>query len=370
MTAASSAPYSLLVKPAGAACNLACSYCFYLEKAHLYPETRQPRMSLETAERMIRGYFATPQPVYSFGWQGGEPTLMGVDFFREVFALQRRLAPPGASIANGFQTNGTLLDEQWIDLFREHDVLVGLSIDGPAEMHDSSRPRAGGAAGSHAAVEEAARRLRAGRVAFNALTVVGAHNVEHPLDVYDYLRSLRIRHLQFIPLVDFSDDGSLRSHSVTGSAWGAFLIAIHERWFPGEVRRVSIRHVDSLIWYLVRGEHNVCVHGSACGGHLVVEHTGDLFPCDFYVQPELCLGSVADPDVFGRVADDPRVRAFVAQKRPDAEECRSCETRDLCGGDCPRNRVNGGKSSLCDGWRAYWNRALPDLERLARSVPA
>ena len=213
-------PFSLLIKPAGADCNLNCGYCFYLKKAELYPATGDrpgpPRMSLETLEATLRAYFATPQPVYSFAWQGGEPTLMGIDFFREAFAMQKRMAPAGAEISNGLQTNGTLLTETWARLFREHNVLVGLSIDGPEELHNARRrwadraghPIAGAAGNTHARVETAARLLREERVQYNALTVVGRHNEQYPVEIYDYLRSLKIRHMQFIPLVEWEEPGN------------------------------------------------------------------------------------------------------------------------------------------------------------------
>ncbi len=345
-------------------------------------------MTLETAEAMLRAYFATPQPVYSFGWQGGEPTLMGIDFFREVLTLQRRLAPPGARIANGLQTNGSLLTAEWAALFREYDVLVGLSIDGPQEIHNAHRhwaarvPLARGRAGSddkpgaardtgigtHDRVERCARLLRAEKVAFNALTVVGAHNEDHPLEVYDYLRSLGIRHMQFIPLVEW---GASSSYSVSPEGWGTFLKAIFDRWYPRDVRRVSIRHHDSVLELLALGRYNVCTMSGSCGGHLVVEHTGDIFPCDFYVEWDLRLGNVRDEGTDNPLvaAESSRLRrTFRKQKARWDAECAGCDYLRFCGGDCPKMRPSEGTSHLCEGWRAFYGHTLERFRGLARLV--
>jgi uncharacterized protein len=358
-------------------------------------------MTLETLEAVLRQFFAIPMGQYSFGWQGGEPTLMGVDFFREALAMQRRMAPPGAVVSNGLQTNGTLLTPEWARLLRENDVLVGLSIDGPAEVHDSYRrwadregaPIAGPRGNTHQRVEETARLLREEKVAYNALTVVGRHNEDRPVEVYEYLRSLRIRHMQFIPLVEWERAAAAGSggpgdprgpgatpseFSVSAAGWGRFLNGIFDRWFPRDVRRVSIRHHDSIMELLVNGRYNVCTMSDHCGGHVVVEHTGDLYPCDFYVEPHLRLGSVHDSDdetgssALGRAVTSPMYRTFIAQKAHRDPRCEVCPYRRLCGGDCPKLRIPAadgrGLSALCAGWIAFYDHALPDLERLSRSV--
>lgn len=378
-------PFSLLIKPAGADCNLHCGYCFYLSRAGLYPDTARPRMSLETLERLYAAYFALSLPVYSFGWQGGEPTRMGLDFFSEALAMQRRMAPRGATVTNGLQTNGTLLTPAWARLLREHQVLVGLSIDGPDELHNGLRRFADGGgqalagrAGDTAdSVSAAARLLRAEKVACNALTVVGPHNVHAPLEVYDHLRGLGFRHMQFIPLLE-------EGYSLRAQDWGRFLIAIFRRWFPRDVRRVSIRHHDSLLEYLVSGRYNVCTMGHSCGGHLVIEHNGDIYPCDFYVDADLRLGNVhagsavaAGGGVNPLVAalEDPRNRAFMARKATPAPECANCRYRELCNGDCPRLWRSDAdtpgaapRSALCAGWTAFFDDAIGDLVRLSRSA--
>ncbi len=407
-TVMSATPFSLLVKPAGADCNMRCDYCFYLPKASLYPGDERSRMSLHTVEAMLRAYFATPQEVYAFGWQGGEPTLMGLDFFREVFAMQRRLAPPGARISNGLQTNGTLLSAEWAQTLREHDVLVGLSIDGSRHIHDRYRvwaDRDGPSAGTHRYVEATARMLREEKVAFNALTVVGRHNQERAVEVYEYLRALKIRHMQFIPLVEWENVSGadlyeppetplrLSPFSVTGEGWARFLTAILERWFPKDVRRVSIRHHDSIMELLVNGRYNVCTTSGRCGGHFVVEHTGDIYPCDFFVEASTRLGNVRDDPApassehgegavnpFLNALQDPRHHAFVAAKAHWNETCTACEYLWLCGGDCPKLRLPRRRyatdttptrddvSALCEGWKSFYRHSLSRFENLARSI--
>lgn len=389
-------PFSLLVKPAGADCNLRCDYCFYLSKAGLYPDLAHPRMSLTTVRALLHQFFATPQPVYAFAWQGGEPTLMGVDFFREVFAMQRSLAPAGARITNGLQTNGTLLTQQWAQLFRENDVLVGLSIDGPPEIHDSYRrltdrdgvPLQGAAGNTHARVEKIARMLRDERVSYNALTVVGSHNQNHAVEVYNYLRSLRIRHMQFIPLVEWEpgiDGRGPSAFSVTPDGWGGFLNAIFDRWFPRDIHRVSIRHHDSILEYLIQGRYNVCTMATSCGGHIVIEHNGDMYPCDFYVESDLLLGNINDdagvetkgcpspPNRLASAATSERYRRFMQQKAAPDARCTACRHLALCHGDCPKLRpkvqTDGERvSALCAGWRAFYDHALPAFERLRRTI--
>jgi uncharacterized protein len=348
-------------------------------------------MSLATAEAMIRAYFAVPQQVYSFAWQGGEPTLMGVEFYREVFAMQQRLLPSKAQVTNAFQTNGTLLTPEWASLFREHDILVGVSIDGPAEYHDIQRrwaDRSGAAipgptGDTHRRVEAAIGMLRSEGVPFNALTVVGRHNEDAPGEIYDYLRSLKIRHMQFIPLLEWGENAAF---SVTPAGWGRFLNGVFDRWFPREVKRVSIRHFDTVMELLVHGRYNVCTISGACGGHFVVEHNGDIYPCDFFVDPDLRLGNVANADAGGSPPGGspfevarryPRHRRFVERKARWNEACETCEYLWLCSGDCPKMRPPrdvrnaygaDGLSSLCEGWRDFYDHTLSHFERLARSV--
>lgn len=393
-------PFSLLVKPAGADCNLNCGYCFYLKKAGLYPGGAPPRMTIETARSMIEAYFSLPQPVYAFAWQGGEPTLMGTDFFREIFEIQRTLAPPDVRVTNALQTNGTLVNDDWTRLFRENNVLVGLSIDGPAEIHNAyrrwadreGRGIAGRPGDTHERVESAAGRLREGKVAFNVLTVVGKHNQDRAVEVYDYLRALRMRYMQFIPLVEWNETvgeptnesdavrPNVRSRaphdfSVSPEGWGRFLKDIFHRWFPRDVRRVSIRHHDSIMELLINGTHNTCTMSESCGGHLVVEHTGDIYPCDFYVEPNLRLGTIREnsggnaPNPLLSALKDDRYRQFQGQKRLWDPRCGNCRYRLLCGGDCPKLRPpGGGLSALCSGWTAFYDHTIEDFERLSRSI--
>jgi uncharacterized protein len=356
-------PFSLLIKPAGADCNIRCEYCFYLEKCGLYPETARHRMDDATLRKTIAGYMATPQPVYSFGWQGGEPTLMGAQFFRTAFELQRSLAPPGAIVTNGLQTNGTLLSGEFARLLADNRVLVGISLDGPAELHNRYRRTAGGGP-THHQVMQGIEHLQKAEVEFNVLTLVSAANVDQPREVYRYLKSLGIKHHQYIPCVEPLNSG-LTEFSITGEQWGRFLTGIFEEWHESDVRTVSIRDFDSMINFLVTGRYTSCTMSGTCRQYLVVEHNGDLYPCDFFVTPELRLGNIHthSPEDAWR---SPVMRRFGAGKARWAQKCRECPYLALCSGDCQKLRLGGADpSALCQGWLAFYDHALPRLKQIS-----
>lgn len=397
-------PFSLLIKPASGECNLRCDYCFYLEKCDLFPSQAPRRMSRETLQAMLESYFATPQPVYTFAWQGGEPTLMGLDFFEEVVELQRELAPPGARVTNGLQTNGTRITEELAQFFARNKFLIGISIDGPAEIHDRYRIDRGGGP-THHLVIDGLRRLRDVGVEVNVLTVVNSLNAAQPSRIYQYLKEeLGFRYHQYIPLVEWDADGALRPFAITGDAWGSFLNGIFDEWYPRDIRRVSVRHFDAVMQLLAHGTYAQCIMAGRCNSYMVVEHNGDIYPCDFYVEPELRLGSVNDDDsrrpgtgagtgtdpgagAAGDRQDDgrrhgahqndalaaahrsPEARRFAANKSKWGEECSRCPYLPFCSGDCPKMRVDGGTSHLCAGWKSFYSAHLDQLRELARQVP-
>jgi uncharacterized protein len=365
-------PFSLLVKPASADCNLACEYCFYLDRAGLYPGTAVHRMPDSVLEAMVRGYLATPQPQYTFGWQGGEPTLMGADFFRRATDLQRRHGRPGAIVANGLQTNGTLLDDGFAALLAERRFLVGLSLDGPARLHDRHRRRRDGL-GSHAAVLEGLACLRRQSVEFNVLTLVSQANVRDPETVYRYLRDeIGCAYHQYIECVEFDAAGRLQPWAVDGAEWGEFLCRLFDVWFP-DARRVSVRLFDTLLAKRVDGVSTTCAAGRDCREYFVVEWNGDVYPCDFYVRPDLLLGNAVDAD-WATLQASPAYEVFGARKRAWHADCDACPYLDFCNGDCPKNRVGHGpagpraRSRLCAGWKRFFAHAGPRLEALARGI--
>ncbi len=366
-------PFTLLIKPAGADCNIRCAYCFYLEKATLYPETRVHRMSQEVLERLISSYLATEQPQYAFGWQGGEPTLMGLDFFKEVTRLQSAHGRPGAVVANGFQTNGLLLDEAWAEHFARYNFLLGVSIDGPAEFHDTFRRDAAGN-GTHARVMKSINILARRQVAYNALALVNSVNSGRPADLFNFLCENGIFYHQYVPCTEFDEQGRLQPFSVRPGAWGDFLCGLFDEWLRFGVRRVSVRHFDSVLMALVTGRASVCHMQNSCDSYFLVEHTGDVYPCDFFAQPDLLLGNIMNMSWEELVAS-PRYLAFAARKRAFNEACTDCEYVGLCAGDCLKHRWDGAwntkaLSRLCGGWKKFYRHALPELRRLADEIKA
>lgn len=367
-------PFSLLVKPAGADCNLRCAYCFYLPQTSLYPEVRSPRMTEAVLERMIASYLTTPQPQYAFGWQGGEPMLMGLEFFRRVTDLQQRYALPGAAIANGLQTNGTLITDAWAEHLARYRFLVGVSLDGPPEMHDRFRRTIGGQP-THAEVVRGIEILRRHGVEFNILTLVSQANVRRAVELYRYLCDQGFSYQQYIECVEFDRQGRRRPWAIEPEAWGDFLCALYDEWVRTDTRRVSIRLFDALVAVLAGAPVPMCSLGSECREYFVVEHNGDVFPCDFFVRKELRLGNVLT-DSWESLVQSPLYGQFAVLKRQVAASCGGCPYHRLCHGDCLKNRGwdvgrdPRRRSALCEGWKRFYRHALPGLERLAAEVRA
>jgi uncharacterized protein len=368
-------PFSLLVKPASADCNLRCAYCFYLDRCALYPGQKQHRMSDAVLERMIAGFMATDQAQYSFGWQGGEPTLMGLDFFKRVTELQQRSGRTGTRVANGLQTNTTLIDHDWAQHLRRYNVLVGVSIDGPPDVHNRYRRYADGR-GSHAAVMRGLAALQQNRVEYNVLTLVSQANVRRPAEIYHYLRDeLGVLFHQYIECVEFDPEGALMPFAVNGSEWGDFLCAIFDEWQAcDDTRRVSVRLFDSILTMLVEGHANVCAMGTDCRQYLVVEHNGDVYPCDFFVEPGLKLGNIMESD-WETLLDSPLYAEFGARKRQWHEQCQACKYLHLCAGCCPKNRLGRGRdpgrlSVLCEGWVQFYDHTYDRFLELAQNIRA
>lgn len=364
-------PFSLLVKPASADCNLHCAYCFYLKKAALYPQSAPHRMSDAVLERMVRSYLETEQPVYAFGWQGGEPTLMGLDFFERVTSLQETAGRAGAVVSNGLQTNGVLINDDLARHLGAYKFLLGVSLDGPAEIHDHYR-RDGSGKETHAGVLRGIAALKRNHVEFNILTLVSQANVGKAQQVYRYLRDAGFLFHQYIECVEFEPDGTFKPFAVGGEAWGEFLCGIYDEWRKSDVRKVSVRLFDSILALLVDGTANVCHMAGDCRQYLVVEHNGDVYPCDFHVEPALRLGNVMQ-DSWDSMLASPAYAAFGARKRERNEACAECEYQRLCAGDCPKNRPNGAPatrplSALCAGWKLFYAHALPGLNDIAEQI--
>jgi uncharacterized protein len=364
-------PFSLLIKPASADCNLRCGYCFYLDRRDLYPETSQHRMSDEMLEALIRGYMATNQAQYVFAWQGGEPGLMGLDFYRRVVELQERYGRESAGVANAMQTNAMLLDDEFARHLARYRFLVGASLDGPPDIHDRYRCNALGK-GSHADVLRGISRLKRHGVPFNILTLVSDANVRRGREVYRYLRDEGFLFQQYIPCVEFAETGRLQAFSISGEAWGDFLCDIYEEWGKGDTHEVSVRFFDAILSLLVDGRSTVCHMAQDCSKYFVVEYNGDVYPCDFFVQRDLRLGNLRERS-WQELLQHPVYRRFGSRKIDWHKTCAACPYLLLCAGDCPKHRTNGGQrsptlSSLCIGYRRFFDHALDGFRGLAREI--
>jgi len=362
--------FSLLIKPTSADCNLACAYCFYLPKAGLYPDTSRHRMRDNTLERIISTFMATEQESYSFGWQGGEPTLMGIDFFRKVVESQSRHGRPGSVVANGLQTNATLITDELAGLLAEYRFLVGVSLDGPQEIHDTYRKNRKGS-GTYRRVIRGIELLKKHQVAFNVLVAVNAANVGRAREVYRFLLDLGVLFHQYIPIVEFDASGQPLPFSIRDEQWGRFLNEIYDEWLP-DAGRVSVRHFDAILTYLVEGSPVICTMGRDCRQYFLVEHNGDVYPCDFFVRPDLLLGNIMETD-WQALAESPRYQAFGRQKSIWNPECDRCPYLEFCLGDCLKHRLYGDADSrrlswLCKGWKMFYQHSLAGFERISRRI--
>ncbi len=362
---------SILVKPAGPDCNLACGYCFYRDKARVFPGTAIHRMSETVLAETIRQLLEQKTPEVSIGWQGGEPTLAGLDFFRKAVELEKAYGR-GQSVGNGLQTNGLLLDRAWARFLREYRFLVGLSLDGPREIHDRYRVRAGGQP-TWAEVVDRAKLLLDEGVEVNALAVVNAETVRRPAEIYCFLKDLGLAHMQFIPCLETDPNDSLSAapFSSPGEAYGDFLITVFDLWI-GDFRdgkpSTFIRLFDSLFFLYAGLEPPDCTLLPECGTYLVVEHDGSVYACDFFVEEGGKLGNVRDGRL-EHMLNSARQTAFGRRKAELPEPCRECEWKLLCRGGCPKDRIRDprdrGLNHFCVGMRAFFAHADPVFKRLA-----
>jgi uncharacterized protein len=364
-------PFTLLIKPASADCNLRCEYCFYLGHSSLYPETKKHRMSADVLEKLIVGYMDTEQPNYAFGWQGGEPTIMGLDFFEKVTDLQKKHGRAGSLVSNGLQTNGVLIDDELARHFRKYNFLLGVSLDGPAEIHDHYRRYAGGS-GSHADVLKGIEALKRHDVDFNILILVNAANVGRGREVYRYLCDNGFLFHQYIPCVEFDGGGKPMPFTISGGQWGDFLCEVYDEWYKADTRRVSIRFFDSLMTYLVDNVYNICHMNRNCCQYFVVEYNGDIYPCDFFVDKDLRIGNVADTS-WNEAQESPLYLAFGRQKYRWNGLCEGCEYLPYCSGDCLKHRLPthhdpATLSWLCSGWKQFYKHSLPGFRTLAQHI--
>jgi uncharacterized protein len=362
--------FHVLAKPTGAVCNLDCKYCFFLVKENLYPGSRF-RMPDDLQESYIRQLIESQSGTEAtIAWQGGEPTLMGLDFFRRTIELEKKYQKPGITIKNTLQTNGVLVDEEWCEFFRANNFLVGLSLDGPRAMHDTYRVDKAGQP-TFKKVMRAARLMQRNHVEFNILTTVHAANGDHPLEVYRFLRDqVRTQFIQFIPIVERVNErgevgnqegNQVSDRSVKPEQWGRFLISIFEEWARRDVGRVFVQIFDAALASWVGAPPALCIFAETCGNAVALEHNGDLYSCDHFVEPKYLLGNNRRESMVQLLGSEQQVR-FGSDKRDTLPRfCRECEVRFACQGECPKNRFiqtpdgEPGLNYLCAGYQAFFN---------------
>jgi uncharacterized protein len=382
--------FHVMVKPVGPICNLDCRYCFYLEKENLYGKKQDWAMPDPLLESYISQYIAAQDaPAISFAWQGGEPTLLGVDFFRKVIAIQNKYAN-GKKIENAFQTNGVLLDDRWGEFLAENHFLIGISIDGPAELHDFYRVDKGGAP-TFDRVMRGLRFLKKHQVEFNALTVVNRQNSQHPLRVYRFLKGIGCQFMQFIPIVErvakaANPDGlvlisrrdphtaDVSNWSVNSRQYGIFLCAIFDDWVRKDVGNYYVQLFDVTLESWLGRESSLCVFRPTCGGAMALEHNGDLYSCDHYVYPENKLGNILEQPLSALV-NSAQQRSFGLDKRDSLPRyCRECDVRFACNGECPKHRFiltpdgEPGLNYLCAGYKLFFKHVDPFMKFMANEL--
>jgi len=342
---------------------LRCKYCFYYDNDRFFEppgERRGKAMSLDTMERMVEELLSYRMQQSVFCWQGGEPTLCGLEFFKAVVEAEKRHGADGQAVGNALQTNGTLLDTRWCEFLAEYHFLVGLSLDGPRRMHETYRGK------TFDKVMQAARTMRDCGTEFNILCVVSQANVRHGAEVYDWFVAHGFNELQFIPARETGPDGKPLPFSIEGEEFGDFLLAAFERWYPRDFGAVNERVFNSLLSHFACGEPDLCTFRPRCGDYLAVERGGEIFPCDFYIQPEHQLGRLGERPL-RELFTDAR-QPFNRLKGQVDPACRECEWFPMCNGGCPRDRLPNGRNAHCAGLKKFFAVAAPKLEGVARQL--
>lgn len=383
-------PLYVMLKPAGAHCNLACKYCYYLEKNNLYQNTPRHLMSDEMLEQFTREYIeAQTMPQVLFTWHGGEPLMRSIDFYKKALALQKKYAH-GKQIDNVIQTNGTLLTDEWCEFFAKNHWLVGISIDGPQEYHDHYRVTPAGKP-SWEKVMQGIQLLKKHRVEWNAMAVVNAYNAEHPLEFYHFFRDNGCQYLQFTPIVErltehedgrtlasLADDREipLADASVTPQQWGNFLCTIFDDWVRHDVGKTFVEIFDCTLANWMGVLPGICAYSKECGHAGVMEHNGDVYSCDHFVFPEYKLGNIREQSLIDMLYGE-KQQAFSRLKHTSLpRQCKECDMEFACHGECPKNRFEKDKygepglNYLCQGYYQYYTHVAPYMDFMKRELLA
>lgn len=383
-------PLYVMLKPAGAHCNLACKYCYYLEKNNLYDKSHRHIMSDEMLEQFTREYIeAQTMPQVLFTWHGGEPLMRSIDFYKKALTLQKKYAR-GRRIDNVIQTNGTMLTDEWCEFFAQNNWLVGISIDGPQEYHDHYRLTTTGNP-SWQKVMHGIELLKKHHVEWNAMAVVNAYNADHPLEFYHFFKDNGCQYLQFTPIVErltkhqdgrtlasLADDKEipLADFSVTPEQWGNFLCAIFDEWVRNDVGKMFVEIFDCTLANWMGVLPGICAYSKNCGHAGVMEHNGDVYSCDHFVFPEYKLGNIRDHTLIEMLYGD-KQHAFSRLKHTSLpRQCKECDMEFACHGECPKNRFEKDKygepglNYLCKGYYQYYSHVAPYMDFMKRELQA
>ena len=383
-------PLYVMLKPAGAHCNLACKYCYYLEKNNLYPTAQRHLMSNEMLEQFTREYIeAQTMNQVLFTWHGGEPLLRSIDFYRKALSLQQKYAG-GRRIDNVIQTNGTLLTDEWCEFFAQNHWLVGISIDGPQPDHDHYRLTAAGKP-SWKKVMQGIKLLKKHGVEWNAMAVVNAYNANHPLEFYRFFKENGCQFLQFTPIVERltrhedgrtlasladKDEISLSEASVAPEQWGYFLCAIFDEWVRKDVGKIFVEIFDCTLANWMGVSPGICAYSKECGHAGVMEHNGDVYSCDHFVFPEYKLGNIRDHSLIDMLYGEQQQEFSRLKHSSLPRQCKECDMEFACHGECPKNRFmkdkygDSGLNYLCPGYYHYYQHVAPYMDYMKQELMA
>ena len=382
-------PIYVMAKPVGPLCNMDCTYCYYLEKNVLYPEGKSFKMTDVLLERFIESYIhCQTTPCVLFTWHGGESLLRGIDFYRKAVRLQQQYGR-GREISNSIQTNGLLLNDEWCRFLKENRFLVGISIDGPENLHDCYRKDCGGR-GTFARVMRGIELLQKHQVEFNTLSVLHNLNVRHPLDVYRFLKQIGSRYMQFAPIVerlgsrhdglelltatDHPADSEIAPWSVDPIEYGRFYISVFNEWVRHDVGSYFVQLFDATLACLIGEQPGVCIYAKTCGHALAIEHNGDVYACDHFVYPEYLRGNIHTQSLMEMTLSSEQISFGQAKTNSLPAQCHHCRYLQLCNGECPKNRISTtndgeyGLNYLCQGLQRYFHHVLPFMEYMAEEL--
>lgn len=365
-------PFTLLIKPTGPDCNIDCKYCFYSCKTDIFGKNAH-RMSDEVAEKLVSSYVRLNLPHSSFAWQGGEPTLMGLDFYKRIVELQQQYGADGQVVTNALQTNAILLDDDgWCRFLAEYKFLVGISLDGPKKFHDTYRKDHAGN-GTWDRVMASIDRCKKHKVEFNILVLLNNINVEHPDEIWEFFMEHKIKYLQFVPCVERDPKtGEITDFSVSAQQYGDFMCRIFDRWVENGIRKVSVRAFDSLLSFCLGQGPTECTFQKKCADYIVIEHNGDAFCCDFYVEDDAYLGNIMDTPIEKLAASEKKIK-FGRNKRNLVDKCIVCKHLDVCRGGCPKDRrmadpEYGKETFLCEGYKKIFEHITGKMWEIAADV--